>query len=142
MAPVTLAAGSGAPARVLYLIRGLPGSGKSTLARLITDHVYENDDAFYDANGVYHGHGPRTFRATLEAVKLCRRRVDTAMRKGETPIAVANCHLTAESMDPLRQMAARHGYAVATVICADSFGSVHSVPPSELDRMRALWRWE
>lgn len=124
---------------VVYILRGLPGSGKSTLAHQLADVVIESDDYFTDASGEYHGGGYRSFRQYQSATRWSHAQLAQAMACGHNPIAVANCHITHSSMQPVLDLATRYGYAPFVVVCSNNFGSVHGVPPSKLEQMRRAW---
>jgi predicted kinase len=124
----------------LYLVRGLPGSGKSELARMLTPHVYENDD-YWRQDGEYVGGGARSAKAYRAAADDCWERVQMAMVKREAPIAVANCFLTLSAMERYHELARLYGYTVCVVCMQNEYGSVNGVPDADMQRMRSAWEW-
>lgn len=119
----------------LLLIRGLPGSGKSTLAKAITPHHYETDDFFLDASGHYH------FNPELLSSyhNLNRVRVNQAMYKGLSVIAVSNTFTQLWEMQPYFDMAQNHGYSVRVIKVVGSHGNIHGVPEETIEKMRERW---
>ncbi len=94
--------------KILYIVRGLPGSGKSTLALSIADEVYENDDFFTWANGVYKfdpGH-------LSSAITTCYSNVKNAMERGVKRIAVANVFAQFQQMEQYFKLAEIFHYKV------------------------------
>ena len=121
--------------KTLFLVRGLPGSGKSTLAKMLCPRdAYEADDWFID-EGVYRFDPSQLHKAH----HYCQTVVKNAMETAAPKIAVANTFSERWEMEPYFDMAEKRGYAVQIVECLGSFGSIHNVPESDVQKMRDRW---
>lgn len=121
--------------KTLFLVRGLPGSGKSTLAKMLCPRdAYEADDWFID-EGVYRFDPSQLHKAHHYCQTVVKNAMQTAARK----IAVANTFSQLWEMTPYEEMASRYGYTVQVIECHGSFGSIHNVPESDLEKMKERW---
>ena len=129
----------------LYLIRGLPGSGKSTLARNIMAGVdyYDTDrvirhfeaDQYFVKDGVYQFDRHKL----TEAHRWCLAQTYKALKAGEH-VVVSNTFITHVQMQPYRDVAHElGGLGVKTFVCLGSYGSIHGVPASTIERMKEMW---
>uniref|UniRef100_UPI00398E480F NEDD4-binding protein 2 isoform X2 n=1 Tax=Pristiophorus japonicus TaxID=55135 RepID=UPI00398E480F len=100
------------PARVLFLMRGLPGSGKSTLARMLVQQgpngmIFSTDEYFCQ-----NGHGQFDPSLIGEAHEWNQKRAKEAMEKGYSPVIIDNTNTQAWEMKPYIAMAFKHNYKV------------------------------
>lgn len=122
--------------KILYILRGIPGSGKSTQAHQLTDHVFEADQYFVKEDGKY-----EFDRSQLaEAHQDCEMRLEEAMWKGTSPLAVANTFLRKREMYPYKTLARIFGYQLKVIICKGNYPNIHGVPEEEVERMRARFQ--
>jgi predicted kinase len=120
--------------RDLYIVRGVPGSGKSTFAENISRAVCTADDYHTDRAGNYNWKPENVGRAH----DWCQRKCARFMKKGISPIAVANTSTTEREFKAYQEMARKKGYRVFSVIVENRHGGVdsHNVPVETLEKMR------
>ena len=120
----------------LFIIRGLSGSGKSTLGKILAgDNSFAADEFFTNKDGEYN------FQKTKlkEAHAYCWGKVESAMIRGEEPIAVCNTFSKLWEAKAYFIMADTHNYEVFVIECENSFGGTHGVPQETVDRMERNW---
>ena len=118
----------------LIIIRGIPGSGKTTFAGMVSRAICCADDWFMrDGKYVWKGENVGTAHA------WCQRKCRRFMKKQISQIVVANTSTTEKEMKPYEELARQFGYKVFSVIVETRHGnkSVHNVPESSLEKMRA-----
>lgn len=126
--------------KTLHIIRGLSGAGKSTLAASLSPHVFEADQFFVDSWGGYHWDARRLPQAHAD----CQGRVEQAMRRGITPLAVSNVFVNERAVAPYRTLAQLYGYTVTVHDLFDAgltdmqlvHRNVHRVPLATVEKMR------
>jgi len=120
----------------LFIIRGLPGSGKTELAHEITSNIFSADDYFIN---------PQTGEYTFIVAWLplahsnCIQRVRLAMQSNLPKIAVANTFSMRWEMQPYYDAAKQFNYRVYELTANGKFTSIHDVPQTTIDRMKARW---
>lgn len=120
----------------LTLIRGLPGSGKTQLASIVSytleSLMYEADDYFYDCYGNY------VFDETQlkQAHERCQFNARRMLELG-VDVVVSNTFTTLREMKEYYLMAKELGATLNVITCQGQFGSIHNVPESTMDKMRA-----
>jgi len=118
----------------LIIVRGIPGSGKTTFAHLLSRAVCSADDYFTYGN---------EYRWSVDKVSMahtwCQRKCRRFMKKQIHRIVIANTSTTEKELQPYMDLARQFGYRVFTVIVESRHGnkSVHNVPESTLDKMKA-----
>ena len=121
----------------LTLIRGLPGSGKTHLASIITDtmgtFMVEADDYFYDDYGNY-VFDPDRLHAAHE---WCLRQARFELIENKMDVVVSNTFTTLREMKEYYLLAKAAGVPLNVITCQGQFGSIHNVPESTMDKMRA-----
>ena len=135
----------------LILIRGLPGSGKSTLARkMLSDGVVDEHfeaDMWLCLKSAYDGGFFKGFTTVAceyhwspERVKAahaaCVEATNLALRSGKT-VVVSNTFTRLWEMQPYLDAAERFGANVDVVLATGEYGSVHNVPASAIEAMKA-----
>ena len=120
--------------KTLILVRGLPGAGKSTLAHLFGVDVFEADDYFVGADGVYRFNADEL----PNAHRQCIDRTRAAMHRDEPKIVVANTFTRTWEMTHYQTMASLYGYDVHYVIVENRHNgkSIHNVPDDVVEKMR------
>ena len=124
---------------IVYLVRGLPGAGKTTIARMLSSVCLSNDDYWTEPDGTYRVGSRRPAehqRATADTL----RRLRMALDAGTATIAVHNCFVTRDSLEPFKRMANEYGAKVVLVTVQSEFQSVHQVPASVIATMRERWQ--
>jgi energy-coupling factor transporter ATP-binding protein EcfA2 len=114
----------------LVLIRGLPGSGKSTLAKSLTDFFHVEADMFFQ-RGDYYAFDPSKLD---EAHRYCLDLVREALLAGRN-VVVSNTFVKLSEMEPYKAF----GAPVDVIEATGNFESVHNVPASVVDKMKAEW---
>lgn len=120
---------------VLYVLQGVPGSGKSTVAKHLQAAtgavICSTDDYFTGADGVYR------FDPTKlgEAHQANQEKASRLLREGKSVI-VDNTNILRKHCKPYVAEACACGASVVFVRCEGRFGSIHSVPPETVERMR------
>uniref|UniRef100_A0A4W3IM91 Smr domain-containing protein n=1 Tax=Callorhinchus milii TaxID=7868 RepID=A0A4W3IM91_CALMI len=100
------------PAKLLFLLRGLPGSGKSTLARNLVGQgpngIILSTDDYFCKNGQYE------FAPCLigEAHEWNQNRAKEAMEQGCSPVIIDNTNTQAWEMKPYIAVALKYNYKV------------------------------
>ena len=121
----------------LTLIRGLPGSGKTYLASIICDTMnntmVEADDYFYDDYGNYVFDADQ-LRAAHE---WCLRQARFELVENKQNVIVSNTFTTLREMKEYYLLAKSAGVPLNIITCQGQFGSIHNVPESTMDKMRA-----
>ena len=117
----------------LVIARGLPGSGKSTLALVIAarlDFLHFETDMFLETPDGYSFSPER-----LEAAKIwCFNAVGRALECG-TKAVVSNVFDRIEHMERFLCLSSN----CLVIECTQQYGSVHSVPETVVEAMRASW---
>lgn len=128
-----------ATSKVCYLIRGVPGSGKSTLARILVE-AYHTED-WYEADMWFEG--PEGYKFNPKELGLahdwCHTKFAEACRAGHHCVIVSNTFTTIAELGPYLDYAKDQGYAVQVIECKGNFQSIHNVPQTTIDRMKARW---
>lgn len=118
----------------LFILRSISGAGKSTVANMITHHVFEADQFFYDEDGNYR------FDASKLGVahETCRLNTEKAMSNGAEIIAVANTFSTEKELNPYFKLAMGYGYRAHSLIVENRHEGkdIHRVPEEVKERMR------
>lgn len=128
--------------RSLTLIRGIPGSGKSTFARQlqsINPHptiVLEADQYFIGIDGKYRYNATKI----TEAHSWCKEQTQRNLETGVSVI-VANTFIRKWEMQPYLDMAFKFNIPVTIIIMNNEFKSIHDVPQSVIDRMKAQFEF-
>lgn len=126
----------------VILIRGLPGSGKSTLARRLhmgaqqngSASVYHEADHFFEQLGYFDG------SLLAQAHAQCLERFTRDISSGRFHLVmVSNTFTTQKEMLPYMEACVARGIIPQVIKCTGTFGSVHNVPASTIERMRARW---
>jgi predicted kinase len=119
--------------KVLVIIRGIPGSGKTSFAKLISKAICSADDYYMDRNGNYNW-SPDTI---VKAHKWCQKKCDMFLKKGITPVIVANTSTTKKELKPYYAIAEKYGYKVFSVIVENRHDgkNIHGVPEETIKRM-------
>lgn len=119
--------------KILIIVRGIPGCGKSTFAKLLGGYVCTADD-FLMKDGVYCWSPEKAGGAHV----ACQLQVRDYMKKGMSPVIVANTSTTIKEMKPYYELAEEFGYKVFSVIVENRHGGVneHDVPEETLEKMR------
>lgn len=119
----------------LILVRGLPGSGKSTLAKdMLKDGLV---DSHYEADMYYMKDDEYVFdpEKIPEAHKWCRDKAREDLSKGLC-VVVSN---TFTQRGQLKAYLDMPWVEVSILVCKESYGSVHEVPPDVLAKMAERW---
>ena len=122
----------------LYIIRGLPGSGKTTVARDLADrwecNYYEADQYFETSEGEYKFDS----RKLSVAHRDCFINTMLDLREGRDVI-VANTFTTLRELQKYIDYARENGHGVTVIECTRSYGSIHNIPESTVEKMRQRW---
>lgn len=123
---------------MLVLVRGLPGSGKSTLARGLRDYAAfshrETDKFFERVDGTY-DFNPKLL-STAHA--WCQRRAEKSLIF-HVNCVVSNTFTQLWEIQPYLDMAAQYEEPVVVVKCVGEYGSIHNVPATISEKMKARW---
>jgi hypothetical protein len=126
----------------VVLIRGLPGSGKTTLGkRIVLGARLENlrainheADHFFEKLGYFDG------ALLAQAHGQCLERFTHDISSGEQDlVVVSNTFTTQKEMLPYMEACVARSIIPQVITCKGMFGSVHSVPQTTIERMRARW---
>lgn len=122
---------------MLYIIRGLPGSGKTTLARKLSQRYYCE---YFEADQYFEHDGEYRFDSRLlsEAHRVCFFNTMNALSDGKDVI-VANTFTTLKEMRDYIDSAIANGHKVTVIHCEEQYGSIHNVPHTSIERMKARW---
>ena len=95
--------------KILILCRGIPGTGKSTLAQKLVGKgvIYETDD-FFMVNGVY----LYDINKAGVAHRWNQCRAKRAMKKGISPVVIANTNRKASEAEAYVIAAVQYGYKI------------------------------
>jgi predicted kinase len=118
--------------KILYIVRGMPGSGKSTFAQTLGLPHFEADDFFTDLDGSYN-FDPNLLK---KAHKFCQNNVRQCLSEGLS-VVVANTFTTLKEIKPYIKMAEEYDAEVIVATCTGDYGSIHGIPESTLERMKA-----
>lgn len=128
----------------LILIRGLPGSGKSTLAKKLSVeknllHV-EADQFFVNSSGQYVFDQARL----SEAHEWCKHKtleglIPSLFSKHYNGVIVSNTFTTLKEMEPYLELRHYFDLDISVITLTSDYGSIHDVPTSVLERMKARW---
>lgn len=121
----------------LTIFRGLPGSGKSTAARKLankTGALHLEADMYHTRGGIYDWDRARLAHAHDWCLQVAREALAEGM-----DVIVANTFVTLKSFEPYAALADQYGAEVEVITCNGNFDSVHAVPYSTMERMRASW---
>ncbi len=121
-------------ARDLYIVRGIPGSGKTTFAESLSRAVCTADDYHTDRDRNYNWKGENVGKSH----EWCQRKCAKFMKRGISPVVVANTSSTEKEFKPYYDMAKRYGYRVFSVIVENRHGGKdsHGVPVETLEKMK------
>jgi len=118
---------------MLYIIRGLPGSGKTTLAQRMS----AGSIAHYEADMFFELDGYQFDASKLkQAHEWCYRQTEKQVIEGNDVI-VANTFTRLREIQPYVEMAEGYGEFVTIITCTGNFRSVHDVPETTIDKMKA-----
>ena len=120
--------------KYLIIVRGIPGSGKNTFAtQLAPDSNICTADDFHMKDGIYDWK-PRNVK---KAHEWCQSKAESLMKRGSTPVVIANTSTTLKELQPYYDLAKRYGYQVFSVIVENRHGgvNVHDVPEETLQKM-------
>ncbi len=123
--------------KTLVLIRGISGSGKTTLGKSLSEMNnnaphYEADSYFYDASGNYRFY-PEGLK---QAHEKCMSDTDRSMQNGEPLVIVSNTFTRYWEFDHYLDIANQEGYSIEVIEMKNSYGSVHSIPESILNKQK------
>lgn len=134
----------------LILIRGLPGSGKSTLAKNIVQGFRQSEgginpphwrhleaDQFFMKTGVYQFQKNRLFNAH----QWCLDEAEYSLSCG-THVVVSNTFTTMWELDPYFSLAKKNEIIPTIILCQNDWGSVHDVPETVMENMRARFEFD
>jgi len=109
------------------------GSGKTSFANLISKAICSADDYVTDRKGNYNWR-PETTGASH---KWCQRKCEMFLKRGITPVVVANTTTTEKELKPYYDIAKKYGYKVFSVIVENRHGgkNSHNVPKETLKNM-------
>lgn len=114
----------------LTIVRGLPGSGKTTYSQKLG--VFHVDyDMFSMVDGKYEWSMEN--RATAE--KFAIEMVDRLLSM-DRDIVVSTVFQKCSMFDALIDIACEHGAGIEVVRMMNDFGNIHTVPGSEMERLR------
>lgn len=117
----------------LKIIRGIPGSGKTTYAKSL-GILHIEQDMYLVQGGEY-----RWFKEAVgDAVIFCKSVADVAFNS-HVDFVVSNTFTRVWEMKWYLDKAKFHGYEVEVIKCTGNYGSVHNVPDSAMEAMRARW---
>jgi predicted kinase len=114
----------------LTLIRGLPGSGKTTIAKAMNCFHVEAD-MYFVSDGVYN-YKPELIK---KAHAWCLETAEKALKSG-LDVVVSNTFTQHWEMRPYLDMAP---LGVEIITAKGEWKSVHNVPESIIEKMRARW---
>ncbi len=117
----------------LNLIRGLPGSGKSTYAKSLCA-LHLEADMYFMRDWTYQFDSAKI----KDAHKWCQHATKLAMETG-MDVTVSNTFCTRREIQPYLDLAKTYGYKVNLVEMKNQYGSIHNVPETVLDNMKARW---
>ena len=127
----------------LILVRGLPGSGKSTLANMMAEYIVKNSelaatvceaDKYFEQNGKYLFEPNKIQTAHI----WCELQTAKYLKAGNTVI-VANTFVQLWEMKAYRAIAQDYNIPLVIYECKGNYGSIHGVPQSTIERMKAKW---
>lgn len=114
----------------LILMRGLPGSGKSTRAKALSDYVHIEADMYFIHKGRYVFDRKRLSHAH----DWCLLTTNILLNSGIS-VVVANTFTQQWEMAPYKAL----GFQTEVIVCRDNFGSIHNVPQTAIEAMKARW---
>ena len=121
--------------KYLFIVRGIPGSGKSTLAEQLapTVQICTADD-YHMKDGEYDWK-PQNVK---KAHKWCQDKASELMKRGLTPVVIANTSTTLKEMQPYYDLAEKRGYQVHSIIVENRHNglNIHKVPEETLEKMK------
>jgi len=117
---------------MLYIIRGLPGSGKSTYAKQLAFYHHYEADQFFITNGTYN-FDAKNLQAAHD---WCFKSVCLALAKQEN-VSVANTFTTVKEMRRYIEAGRAYSSKITVLTCLGDYGSIHGVPTSTVERMKA-----
>lgn len=122
--------------RRLMLVRGLPGSGKTTFAKQYANSGWAHCEAdhFFEVSGEYR-FNPKMLK---DAHEFCINKAAQSMMNGKN-VVVSNTFTTRSEMEPYIAIAKQNGYAIEEITMRGEYRSIHNVPDSAIERMRARW---
>jgi len=128
---------SGEPKMKVVIVRGLPGSGKSTLAKKLAS---EMKAAHWEADMYFMDGGDYNFNPARlgDAHAWCKANALRCLMEG-TSVVVSNTFTQKWEAQPYFDMAEEFGAEVVVVECTGNFGSIHDVPASSIEKMKARW---
>jgi hypothetical protein len=124
---------------ILVLVRGLPGSGKSTYARSLAALGYEH----YEADQYFELYA-KCVTYCFKPAELplahdwCRARVRNSLARGARCV-VANTFSRRWEMAPYLDLGRKAGVPAVIIETRGRWPSIHGIPQSAIERMRARW---
>ena len=118
---------------MLHIYRGLPGSGKSTAARKL-GILHLEADMFFVRNGVY-----RYDRNLINAAHDWCFSLFKAAVYTKTDVVVSNVFAKREHIQLYTNYAKKQGMAFEVVQFCRSFGSIHNVPETAMEKFSQQW---
>ena len=118
----------------LIIVRGIPGCGKSAFSELLSRAICTADDYHTDRKGNYNWLPQNIGKAH----DWCKRKCDRFMKKGISPVVVANTSTTEKEFAPYYELAKENGYQVFSIIVENRHGGKdsHGVPVETLEKMK------
>lgn len=120
--------------KVLIIVRGLPGSGKTTFAKMLGRAICCADDYLVTIDGKYEWAGSKLKKAH----DWCNKKCELFMKKGISPIIIANTLPREKDLKEYFNLAELYGYVVFTIVMENRHGgkNIHEVPDENIEKMK------